>query len=172
MKDSCEPKNGRCFWVRGSVMKDLTGQQFGRLTAIRPTERKEGTCVIWECRCDCGNVVCVSSRKLACGHTRSCGCLQKEKAGDIAKNKIADLTGQRFGRLLAVRATNQRRNEKVVWECRCDCGNTAYIIGTTLKNGNTTSCGCLRKENMAKLAAWTNRRKAQISCDDAQTDNE
>jgi len=138
-------------------MKNLTGMKFGRLTAIRPTEQKQGTCVIWECQCDCGSIAYVSSRKLACGHTQSCGCLQKEKAADIAKKRISDLTGQRFGRLIAVRPTDQRRNEKVVWECKCDCGNTVFVIGTALKNGNTTSCGCLRKENMARIRSQTRK---------------
>ena len=33
-----------------------------------------------------------------------------------------------------------------MWECQCDCGNIVYVNGTSLKNGNTKSCGCLAKE--------------------------
>lgn len=154
---------------------DLTGMRFGRLTAIRPIEQRLNRKVVWECRCNCGNenmpdvehcgrLVYVITAKLTSGHTQSCGCLQKEKAADIAKNKISDLTGQRFGRLIAVRATDKRKNNKVVWECKCDCGNTAYVIGTTLKNGNTSSCGCLRKENTARLGRRTGGSKPRRSC--------
>ena len=132
-------------------MKDLTGQRFGRLTAIRPTDKRQGSWIIWECKCDCGSIAYVGSAKLRCGHTQSCGSLQKEKAAEIAKRKNsrdADLTGQRFGRLLVVRATDERRNQKVVWECKCDCGNTAYVKSSLLKNGSTASCGCLFKETI------------------------
>ena len=159
----CAKRMANALRTRGTAMKKLEGQRFGRLTAIRPTEKREGTSVIWECKCDCGNIAYASSGKLAYGHIQSCGCLQKEKAADIAKKRILDLTGQRFGRLLVVRATDQRRNEKVVWECKCDCGNTAYIIGTALKNGNTASCGCLRKENMSKLGTRTGGKKPHTS---------
>lgn len=57
---------------------DLTGQKFERLTAIRPTEKRDaGRCVIWLCLCDCGNEVFVSSNKLKSGgRYKSCGCLR------------------------------------------------------------------------------------------------
>ena len=37
--------------------------------------------------------------------------------------KINDITGMRFGRLIAIRPTSERKNRSVVWECRCNCGN-------------------------------------------------
>ena len=57
---------------------DLTGQRFGRLTAIIPTEKRRGRCVIWLCRCDCGNLTEVSLDDLRREHTKSCGCLHRE----------------------------------------------------------------------------------------------
>lgn len=57
---------------------DLSGQTFGRLTAIAPLmERAQGT-VLWRCQCRCGNVVTVRSVSLRSGSTKSCGCFQKE----------------------------------------------------------------------------------------------
>lgn len=58
---------------------DITGQSFGRLTALRPTEKraKKGT-VIWHCRCTCGNEVDVSYNDLVYTNLRSCGCQKKE----------------------------------------------------------------------------------------------
>lgn len=58
---------------------DLTGQKFGRLTAI---EREKGS--KWLCECDCGNIKIVSAEHLKCGHTKSCGCLKNKYN---AKNK-------------------------------------------------------------------------------------
>ena len=156
-------------------MKDLTGHRFGRLTATRPTDQREGTNVIWECACDCGSITYVSSRKLGSGHTQSCGCLQKETATETAKEivkKRTVVTGQRFGRLLAVRATDQRNNNKVIWECKCDCGNTVYIKSTLLKNGATKSCGCLRKETMVRNRLQAKRPYPQNPCNDDKHENE
>lgn len=58
--------------------KDLTGQQFGRLTALGPIGQTPRTQIKWECKCDCGNIVTVSSTHLRTGHTQSCGCLANE----------------------------------------------------------------------------------------------
>ena len=56
--------------------KDLTNQRFGKLLALEPTENRDcGRCVIWKCKCDCGNIHYVSSKSLLSGSTQSCGCL-------------------------------------------------------------------------------------------------
>lgn len=61
----------------------------------------------------------------------------------MAKGK--DLTGQRFGKLIAIRPTEKRAyGGNIVWECKCDCGNTCYVSAHDLKHGNVKSCGCLK----------------------------
>ncbi len=59
---------------------DLTGRKFGRLKAIRPTEKrdKHNNSVIWLCECCCGNMVEVAESRLIKEEVRSCGCLAKE----------------------------------------------------------------------------------------------
>ena len=57
--------------------KDITGKRYCRLVAIKPVGKKNET-TIWQCQCDCGNVVNVVVNSLETGKTRSCGCLQKE----------------------------------------------------------------------------------------------
>lgn len=57
-----------------------------------------------------------------------------------------NLTGQRFGRLVALRPTSERKQGKVVWECRCSCGEVARTTSVSLRQGWTRSCGCLRRE--------------------------
>lgn len=47
---------------------DLTDQRFGKLVAVRMTERG------WWCRCDCGHEVEVKTYYLRSGDTTSCGC--------------------------------------------------------------------------------------------------
>jgi hypothetical protein len=62
-------------------MKDLTGQRFGNLTAIRYVgDIKSGKYVrhLWECQCDCGNIDIVRDNNLITGTVKSCGCQKKE----------------------------------------------------------------------------------------------
>ena len=33
-----------------------------------------------------------------------------------------------------------------MWDCKCDCGNEITTLGTSLRRGDTKSCGCYRKE--------------------------
>lgn len=58
--------------------EDLTGQVFGKLTIISMGDRYKYGGYYWNCSCDCGNTIKVSSRSLKIGHTKSCGCLHKE----------------------------------------------------------------------------------------------
>lgn len=67
-------------------IKDLTGQHFGRLTPIRPTEKRAGTSVIWLCKCDCGNECYVASSNLIRHSTQSCGCLTDSVGEEIIAN--------------------------------------------------------------------------------------
>lgn len=57
-----------------------------------------------------------------------------------------DLTGQRFGRLTAVRITGKDRNRVNLWLCHCDCGNESTVRASYLRFGTTKSCGCLQRE--------------------------
>lgn len=61
--------------------------------------------------------------------------------------KIIDLTGQRFGRLTAVKCLGIGGTRLIAqWECKCDCGKTAIAYGADLRAGTRISCGCGRKQ--------------------------
>lgn len=62
---------------------------------------------------------------------------------------FVDLTGKRFDRLLVVGDAGRNSKQKIMWLCKCDCGNETVVIGENLKNGATHSCGCLRNEWMS-----------------------
>ena len=63
---------------------------------------------------------------------------------------VKDLTGERFGRLVVlrqdVRASYGKHSPGARWVCQCDCGNTVTVHGNNLRQKNTRSCGCIRKE--------------------------
>lgn len=56
-----------------------------------------------------------------------------------------DLTGQRFGKLTAMRYGEVKRWGHNTWTCVCDCGNVCYVESRSLREGATVSCGCKRK---------------------------
>lgn len=59
--------------------------------------------------------------------------------------RLIDITGRIFGRLTVVR----KAPEPSMWECVCSCGEVRLFTGPNLRTGNTTSCGCLRREQLA-----------------------
>ena len=60
---------------------------------------------------------------------------------------LIDLTGQRFGRLLVIKRSKKKTySREAAFLCRCDCGAEKIIIGTSLRNKITQSCGCLRRD--------------------------
>ncbi len=119
---------------------DLTGQRFGALTVIRPTDRRQHDRIVWECRCDCGNTAYVQTQYLRDGTTRSCKACQREN------RPKRDITGQRFGSLTALYPTDRRdRNQSVIWRCRCECGNEVEYSCGDLQQKNYISCGCRKR---------------------------
>ena len=114
---------------------DLTGRQFGALIVIRKVTEFVGRDDVWECKCDCGKTCMIIEKMLLRGETKSCGCLS------VAR-KALDITGQRFGKLIAIQPTKERVHRNVVWECKCDCGNTVYATAANLNIGKVKSCGC------------------------------
>lgn len=59
-----------------------------------------------------------------------------------------DITGQRYGRLVAVRPV-ARVGEVRRWLFACDCGREVEAPVGRVRIGNTRSCGCLHSEAVA-----------------------
>jgi len=66
-------------------------------------------------------------------------------------SRIIDLTGRRFTRLLVLYDTGERKNGRVIWRCKCDCGNEVDIRTHDLTSGHTKSCGCYNRECAAEV---------------------
>lgn len=125
---------------------DLTGKKFGRLTVVKrdmSIDSKRGA--FWLCQCDCGKEKSISSSALRRGATQSCGCLNKEI---LSRPKdLSDMIGKKFGKLTIVRRDKihitPSGQKKVMWLCKCDCGNEKVVASQDLKSGHTKSCGCI-----------------------------
>ncbi len=57
-------------------------------------------------------------------------------------SKFIDLTGQRFGKITVIKRVANDKDNHAYFLCRCDCGNEKIILGRSLRNGSTRSCGC------------------------------
>tara|TARA_R110000782_G_C14819221_1_gene413844 strand:+ start:3415 stop:4074 length:660 start_codon:yes stop_codon:yes gene_type:complete len=66
---------------------DISGQKFGRLTAIQKTSLRRDGKVVWLCHCVCGREKLTTASILKMGLARSCGCLHKETSiSNLPKN--------------------------------------------------------------------------------------
>lgn len=55
-------------------MRDITGCRSGKLVALEPTGKRYNGCVVWRCRCDCGNEIEPTMHTLLGGEMGDCGC--------------------------------------------------------------------------------------------------
>lgn len=68
----------------------------------------------------------------------------------IGNGKRKLLEGKTFGRLLVISYCGDNNRRQPVYLCQCSCGNTKKILGYSLINKGTQSCGCLHKEKVSK----------------------
>lgn len=77
--------------------------------------------------------------------------------------------GERFGRLVIVADTGKRRGNSVVWGVICDCNQTHEVKAPCLIKGETTSCGCKRRETSGQRFKQYWREKAKGELEKAKT---
>lgn len=132
---------------QGTEIKNSTiiGEKFGKLLVLDEyrKERNGYKITLCKCQCDCGNIKEINKASIVKGLTKSCGCLKKETATNNLYSLKLENIGKRIGRL----TVQEYDIEKKKWKCLCDCGNIVYLKRL---NGNTKSCGCLKKDNNKK----------------------
>ena len=85
--------------MSASIIMDLTGKRFGRLTVLeigKPRYQPSGTKRIFcKCQCDCGKIKEIEGQSLRDGKTTSCGCYRSEHNREFQlKTNVYDLTGE------------------------------------------------------------------------------
>lgn len=66
------------------------------------------------------------------------------------RGSVVDIAGKVFGRLKVLGFSHTEKGRSK-WLCKCRCGNEVTLVGKDIKNGNTSSCGCLVIENAKGL---------------------
>jgi hypothetical protein len=88
----------------------------------------------WLCQCFCGNKTTVEASHLKSKHTKSCGNCNPIKIGD----RFEKLTVIKFAGYKLYNGVSYKQ-----WLCKCSCGRKIVVVASSLKNGNTKSCGCI-----------------------------
>jgi hypothetical protein len=115
--------------------KNLQGLKFGKLTAIKLSEDKfdsNKTTKLWECKCECGNIVYKSARHLneilKKGSQTGCGC-----------TRYLEYINKKFGDLVVKKYLYSNKKTRF-WLCECCCGDMIIKSSTMLlKNNNLCS---------------------------------
>lgn len=64
------------------------------------------------------------------------------KAINPVKTTEIDLTGQKFGKWTVISKSDKRNTAGVIyWHCKCECGREKDILGTSLRQKRSLSCG-------------------------------
>lgn len=136
---------------------NLINQRFGKLIVINKTNKRKNNSIIWQCKCDCGNIEYLSTKEL-----RNDGIIQCHRCGKTRmpnKNLLIDIIGKKFNHLTVIKKTSKRRSGKILYLCKCDCGSNKDILTTRteLIKNHTTSCGCCM--NKYSVGDVVNNRK-------------
>jgi len=76
------------------AIKDITGQKFGRWTAISLAGSNRAHAAMWKVLCDCGKTAIVSGGDLRSGNTKSCGCFAWENMSSVKKKHGESVHGR------------------------------------------------------------------------------
>lgn len=138
---------------------NLSGQMFGKLTVLgRGVDyiSPSGASLLrWKCQCECGNIINATTSQLKRGLS-SCGCVSKRE----------DLTGKQFHKLTIMYSVDDYISPKGLhmskWHCKCECGNEIDVLGMSLKNGDTKSCGCYNKNRIRPVKDYTGSQFGEL----------
>lgn len=103
-------KDDIIFYLRSIFMAkamDITGQKFGKLTAIERMPSRNGK-TYWKCKCECGTIKEVQTGHLKSGAIQSCGGTQCQQQ----KIKYCEICGKEFN-IISINATTR----KYCYEC-------------------------------------------------------
>jgi hypothetical protein len=140
--------------------RDLTGQTFNDLKALKKVRTKKSGDAVWRCTClRCGDDYELTANELTSGKRKAC-----PKHSSTA---LRDIIGERFGSVVVLRrATDEEADghvgNNVGWLVRCDataggerpCGRERVVTQTSLRNGRVKSCGCENARRHTKHGAF------------------
>lgn len=121
----------------GRLLYDHSGEVWNDLTLIKHVGK---SCYLAKCICGRETVVRYSQVKVE--KVKSCGHRKYDAVNSIIGTKVNNLQ---------VLEEAGRKNKNILVKCLCDCGNTAIITVSRVKNGIVKDCGCSKKKITSEL---------------------
>lgn len=106
----------------------------------------------FKCKCKCGKVKTVNVYNIINGLSKDCGCGRNQKMSDIMN--IDSLVGEKYGKLTVIEKAGKNKYGKMVYKCKCECGNTINVLSNSLRTGHTLSCGCIKSATPSKMKTY------------------
>jgi hypothetical protein len=154
---------------------DLTGQVFGRLTAVRidqeRTERGRSGKIIWECACDCGATSYVQANNLRSGQSTTCGAAI-HKSIPVDRDEYFNSVLARYKKHAAEKSVSFTISlSEFANLCRMNCHYCGGSGDSAIRNGEGKRNGVDRKDQSVGYepgnviaSCWTcNRMKGVMS---------
>lgn len=139
--------NGTSTACSKSCSESLLGLTFGKWTVLKKDVSKPRNYI---CKCECGTIKSVFGGSLKQGSSKSCGCLKKELTKKRFQENANSHIGEKYG-LLTIEGI-ELKGQDYYYNCKCDCGNKATVLGKRLFSGVTNSCGCINSKANALMA--------------------
>lgn len=141
------------------IVRDLTGQRFGRLKVFRFVGFDKHHKSTWMCGCDCGKEVVVQGRCMLGGSVLSCGCLKRDVNSQkaVARNKAMSgdkhpfWNGGEDGREKRKRERRETRKEE---------RKSRFILARYKEEGGELKKRCARCEEWKPKDEFSKKQKA------------
>lgn len=126
--------------------KKEIGDKFGKLTIIQLNVRRTESHPYHLCLCECGNFC--ERRADSLKPYSTCGC-----------DKKYIQVGEKYGLLTVIEPYIYNDGKHSWHKCKCDCGNIKNVRSDHLKNGNISSCGCMKSFGELYIKNFFNSQK-------------
>ena len=125
-----------CLGGRAAGFCDLTGQRFGQWLVLEYADNDRRKDAYWQCRCSCGTTRVIPGYHLRSGDSQQCkSCAARTP---MPQRWYGAIFVQGF-------AGVERKGRGTTYYCQCRCGVEMVVIGSDLRSGRVTSCGCRGK---------------------------
>lgn len=144
----------------GKKYKDVEiGDVYGRWTVIGKGKLKNKYKQYWICECSCKKHTMreVDEYNLQTSKSQSCGCINSENLKNKTPNnkKYKDVEiNDVYGRWVVVEKGKMvKKGHKQYWWCECSCDEHTKreVFEGSLKQGKSTSCGCINKDKLKEI---------------------
>lgn len=128
----------------GNVI-DITGQTFNKLKVLKYLGNS-----LWDCKCECGKHVQVSSYELKNGVVKSCGMVS---CG--GRKQLNLKAGEEFDNWVVLGPAREKHNSKGKYYCcQCKCGTIKDVSASSLRQHKSKSCGCIKSQGESKISSF------------------